>query len=104
MKPLTEVVGQAPGNVIALIQHAKVVDSAHFRDGEAGPAPDQVVAKSPRVRHGTEGVSGPSNSPDSASTGWRAAPGDGDEILVTAVIAAARQTSGRAADRRSSRA
>ena len=28
MKPLTQVVGQAPGNVIALIQHGKVVDSA----------------------------------------------------------------------------
>jgi two-component system, OmpR family, sensor histidine kinase TrcS len=38
MKPLTHLIGQAPGNVIALIQDGKVVDSAYFVDGEARPA------------------------------------------------------------------
>ena len=63
MKPLTQLIGQAPGNVIALIQHGKVVDSAYFLDGEAGPAPDAVVAKIPRAcRRGSEPASTGSNS------------------------------------------
>jgi len=58
MKPLTQVVGQAPGNVIALIQNGKVVDSAHFEDGEAGPASREVVDEIPKLaaRIGTGGV------------------------------------------------
>ncbi len=39
MKSLTVVMGQAPGNVIALIWNGRVVDSAHFVEGEAGPLP-----------------------------------------------------------------
>ncbi|PRC48408.1 two-component sensor histidine kinase, partial [Mycobacterium sp. ITM-2017-0098] len=35
MKPLIHLVGQAPGNVVALIQRGDVVDSALFLDGEA---------------------------------------------------------------------
>ena len=45
MKPLTHLIGQAPGNVIALIQDGKVVDSAYFVDGEARPAPPEAVAR-----------------------------------------------------------
>ena len=45
MKPLTHLIGQAPGNVIALIQDGKVVDSAYFVDGEARRASDDAVAK-----------------------------------------------------------
>ena len=45
MKPLTHLIGQAPGNVIALIQDGKVVDSAYFVDGEARQAPNDTVAK-----------------------------------------------------------
>jgi hypothetical protein len=39
MKPLTQLIGQAPGNVVALVQNGKVVDSALFLDGEAQQAP-----------------------------------------------------------------
>ena len=69
MKPLTHVIGQAPKNVIALIQSGKVVDSALFRDGEARPAPDEVVAQ---IAQGRDEVAAtvPSNCPASASTGW----------------------------------
>src|SRR5438874_1999796 len=45
MKPLTQLIGQAPGNVIALVQHGDVVDSAYFVDGEARPAPEEALAK-----------------------------------------------------------
>jgi two-component system sensor histidine kinase TrcS len=45
MKPLTHLIGQSPENVIALIQHGKVVDSAYFVDGEARPAPPRAVAR-----------------------------------------------------------
>jgi two-component system sensor histidine kinase TrcS len=43
MKPLTQLIGQAEGNVVALIQGGKVVDSAYFVDGEARPAPQMAV-------------------------------------------------------------
>ena len=39
MKPLTQLIGQAPGNVVALVQNGKVVESALFLDGEAQQAP-----------------------------------------------------------------
>ena len=45
MKPLKYLIGQAPENVIALIQDGKVVDSAYFVDGEARPAPPAAVAR-----------------------------------------------------------
>jgi two-component system sensor histidine kinase TrcS len=43
MKPLTQLIGQAPGNVAALVQNGKVVDSALFLDGEAQQAPAAAV-------------------------------------------------------------
>ncbi|TFV61486.1 HAMP domain-containing histidine kinase [Mycobacterium sp. PS03-16] len=43
MKPLTNLIGQAPGNVVALIQNGTVVDSAHFVDGEARTPPQAAV-------------------------------------------------------------
>jgi two-component system sensor histidine kinase TrcS len=84
MKPLTQVVGQAPGNVIALIQHGKVVDSAFFRDGEAGPAPENVVAKLPKLAW-TGGGKRSEYLPDLGEYRMEIRPGDGDELLVTAV-------------------
>lgn len=45
MKPLTQLIGQAPGNVAALIQDGRVVDSALFQDGEAQPAPEAALRK-----------------------------------------------------------
>lgn len=40
---LTAFVGQAPGNLIAVLHDGEVVQSAMFSDGEPHPAPDAVV-------------------------------------------------------------
>lgn len=40
---LTAFVGQAPGNLIALVHNGEVVQSAVFSDGEPHPAPDAVL-------------------------------------------------------------
>ena len=85
MKPLTQVVGQAPGNVIALIQNGKVVDSAHFEDGEAGPASGEVVDEIPKL---AAWIGTGKHEVDLAGHGeylMEVRPGDGDERLVTAV-------------------
>jgi two-component system, OmpR family, sensor histidine kinase TrcS len=82
MKPLTHLIGQAPGNVIALIQDGKVVDSAYFVDGEARPAPSDAVAKIAELSWtGTE----PStvDLPELGYYRMVARPGDGNELLVT---------------------
>ena len=85
MKPLTQVVGQAPGNVIALIQNGKVVDSAHFKDGEAGPASGKVIDEIPKL---AAWIGTGKQEVDLAGHGeylMEVRPGDGDERLVTAV-------------------
>jgi len=82
MKPLTHLIGQAPGNVIALIQDGKVVDSAYFVDGEARPAPDGAVAKIAELSWaGTEPRT--VDLPDLGYYRMVARPGDGNELLVT---------------------
>jgi two-component system sensor histidine kinase TrcS len=84
MKPLTHLVGQAPGNVVALIQDGKVVDSGHFFDGEARPAPAaavEAIAKLPMTGVEPRTV----HLPD---LGWYrmvSRPGDNGEILLTGV-------------------
>ncbi|MCV7300757.1 HAMP domain-containing histidine kinase [Mycobacterium barrassiae] len=84
MKPLTQLVGQAEGNVVALIQGGKVVDSAYFVDGEARPAPQQAL----------DAIAAAADEGPAAQTielpglGWYrmvSQPGDGDEVLVTGV-------------------
>src|SRR5690348_1699565 len=45
MKPLTQVVGQAPGNIVLLVRDGEVVDSALFGDGDAGPVPAAAIAE-----------------------------------------------------------
>jgi len=84
MKPLTYLIGQAPGNVIALIQNGKVVDSAYFMDGEARPASPETVARIAEMSWtGTE-----PRTVELPGKDWYrmvARPGDGDEILVTGV-------------------
>ena len=84
MKPLTQVVGQAPKNVIALIQNGKVVDSAIFHDGTAGPAPEDVVAEIPELAMEYTGKHDVW-LPDLGEYIMETRPGDGDELLVTAV-------------------
>jgi two-component system, OmpR family, sensor histidine kinase TrcS len=84
MKPLTQLIGQAPGNVIALIQHGKVVDSAYFTDGESRPAPPEAVARIAELSWtGTEPRTIKLPGLDYYRMVGR--PGDGDEILVTGV-------------------
>ncbi len=83
MKPLTQLIGQAPENVIALIQHGKVVDSAYFVDGEAragaarGRSADRrIVVDGRRTAHGQ--TSRPRLLPDGGPPGRRRrSPGDG---------------------------
>jgi two-component system sensor histidine kinase TrcS len=82
MKPLTHLIGQAPGNVIALIQDGKVVDSAYFVDGEARRAPDDAVAKIAELPW-AGGEAHTVKLPDLGYYRMVGRPGDGDEILVT---------------------
>jgi two-component system, OmpR family, sensor histidine kinase TrcS len=84
MKPLTYLIGQAPENVIALIQHGKVVDSAYFVDGEARPAPPAAVARIAELSW-TGAEPRTVELPDLDWYRMVARPGDGDEILVTGV-------------------
>ena len=84
MKPLTQLIGQAPGNVIALIQHGKVVDSAYFVDGEARPAPPAAVARIAELSW-AGGVPRTVELPDLDYYRMLGRPGDGDEVLVTGV-------------------
>ncbi|SEH65232.1 two-component system, OmpR family, sensor histidine kinase TrcS [Mycolicibacterium rutilum] len=84
MKPLTHLIGQAPDNVVALIQNGTVVDSAHFIDGDAVPAPPAVVDAIGRMSWDTAGP----HTVKLPELGWyrmESRPGDGDEMLVTAV-------------------
>jgi two-component system sensor histidine kinase TrcS len=84
MKPLKYLIGQAPENVIALIQHGKVVDSAYFVDGEARPAPPAAIARIAELTW-TGGEPRTVKLPDLDYYRLVARPGDGDEILVTGV-------------------
>lgn len=84
MKPLTHLIGQAPGNVVALIQNGKVVDSAQFGDGEAGPASPAAVAEI-AAQSWTDPAPRTVKLPE---LGWYrmvSRPGDGDEVLVVGV-------------------
>ncbi|MHA0286691.1 sensor histidine kinase [Mycobacterium sp. C3-094] len=44
MKPVTRLIGQAPGNVVVLMRDGVVVDSAYFGDGDARTAPAEATA------------------------------------------------------------
>ncbi|MGV0852107.1 sensor histidine kinase [Mycolicibacterium phlei] len=84
MKPLTHLIGQAPDNVVALIQGGRVVDSAYFVDGEAVPAPPAVVDAIAQMSW--SGVE--PHTVKLPELGWyrmMSRPGDGDEIMVTGV-------------------
>ena len=84
MKSLTQLIGQAEGNVVALIQGGKVVDSAYFVDGEARPAPQTAVD----AIADTSAAGAVEHSVELPGLGWYrmvSRPGDGDEILVTGV-------------------
>jgi two-component system sensor histidine kinase TrcS len=84
MKPLKYLIGQAPENVIALIQHGKVVDSAYFVNGEARPAPPAAIARIAELTW-TGAEPRTVKLPDLDYYRMVARPGDGGEILVTGV-------------------
>ena len=84
MKPLAHLIGQAPGNVVMLIQHGKVVDSALFADGDAGPAPAEVVDEVGALSWTTSGTQ-TVWLPDLGTYRMESRPGDGDEVLITGV-------------------
>ena len=44
MKPLNQLIGQAPGNIVVLIRDGGVVDSALFGDGDATAVPQDTLA------------------------------------------------------------
>ncbi|GAB3221198.1 sensor histidine kinase [Mycolicibacterium hippocampi] len=84
MKPLGYVMGQAPGNVIALIQNGRVVDSAHFVGGEAEPLPPEAVATIENLSP----LGAEPRTVELPGLEWYrmvSHPGDGDEVLVTGV-------------------
>ncbi len=84
MKPLKYLIGQAPENVIALIQNGKVVDSAYFVNGDARPAPPAAVARIAELSW-TSAEPRTVELPDLDYYRLVARPGDGGEILVTGV-------------------
>lgn len=84
MKPLQDFVGQAPGNVIALIRNGEVVDSAYFLGDEGRPVPRAAVQN--LLQASTFGAE--PGSIELPGLGWYriiSRPGDGDETLVTGV-------------------
>lgn len=84
MKPLTNLIGQAPDNVVALIQDGQVVDAAHFLDGSAEQAPAGAVARIAEMSW----TDPQPRTVELPGLGWyrmAGRPGDGNEVLVTAV-------------------
>ncbi|HEV7423390.1 MAG TPA: HAMP domain-containing sensor histidine kinase [Mycobacterium sp.] len=82
MKPLTQLVGQAPGNVVALVSNGEIVDSALFGDGDAGPAPTAAIAEITRLP--MDGVEPASVwLPELGMYRMVSRPGAQGEILVT---------------------
>jgi two-component system sensor histidine kinase TrcS len=84
MKPLVHLIGQAPDNVVALIQDGQVVDAAHFLDGSAEQAPAEAVARIAEMAW----TDPQPRSVELPGLGWYrmvGRPGAGNEILVTGV-------------------
>ncbi|MGE2717406.1 sensor histidine kinase [Mycolicibacterium litorale] len=84
MKPLTQLMGQAPGNVVALVRGGDVVDSAHFVDGEAQAVPPAALA----AMVADASTDAHPRTVELPGLGWYrmvSHPGDGDEVLVTGV-------------------
>jgi two-component system sensor histidine kinase TrcS len=82
MKPLTQLIGQAPGNVLALIQDGKVVDSAFFADGEARAAPPAAVQRIAELSW-TGAEPRTIELPELGFYRMVSRPGEGGEVLVT---------------------
>ncbi|MCF6388381.1 HAMP domain-containing histidine kinase [Mycobacterium sp. MBM] len=84
MKPLVNLIGQAQGNVVALIQDGRVVDSAHFLADEAVPAPPEALSTITE----TAWTDGQIRTVQLPGLGWYrmvGQPGENGEMLVTGV-------------------
>ncbi|MET0896403.1 MAG: HAMP domain-containing sensor histidine kinase [Mycobacterium sp.] len=84
MKPLKDFLGQAPGNVIALIRNGQVVDSAHFVGDEGRPAPPAALEDLAQAT----AIGAEPRSIELPGLGWYrmiSRPGDAGEVLVTGV-------------------
>lgn len=84
MKPLVHLIGQAQGNVVALIQDGQVVDSAHFGADDATPAPPQALSTIAQ----TSWTDGQIHTVELPGLGWYrmvGQPGEAGEMLVTGV-------------------
>jgi two-component system, OmpR family, sensor histidine kinase TrcS len=82
MKPLSQLIGQAPGNIVVLIRDGRVVDSALFGDGDATSVPPETLAD----------ILEEADAPSQSETEWvdglgmyrfTGRPGGPGEILVT---------------------
>lgn len=82
MKPLTQLIGQAPGNIVVLIRDGEVVDAALFGDGEAGPPPAAALAELTR-RSGAASAPERVWLPDLGMYRLTSRPGEPGEVLVT---------------------
>lgn len=84
MKPLVYLMGQAPGNVVAIVRDGQVVDTAHFVDGEAQPAP----AATAQALAGLSLSESDARNVKLPELGWYrmvSRPGDAGEVLITGV-------------------
>lgn len=84
LKPLSQFVGQAPGNLIVLVRNGQVVDSSLFADGESTVAPPDVLGSIMNLPLS----SGPSvDVPLAGIGGYRvqSRPVEGGEVLVSGV-------------------
>jgi two-component system, OmpR family, sensor histidine kinase TrcS len=82
MKPLSQLIGQAPGNIVVLIRDGRAIDSALFGDGDATSVPPETLA----------GILEHADTPSQSETEWldglgqyrfTGRPGGPGEILIT---------------------
>ncbi|MDV3125431.1 HAMP domain-containing histidine kinase [Mycobacterium sp. 21AC1] len=83
-KALTAFVGQAPGNLIAVLHDGEVVQSAVFSDGEPRPAPPAVV-RALDERSWDDGESGTVKLPVLGSYRLASQPAGDGHLLVSGV-------------------
>ncbi|BBY31138.1 sensor histidine kinase [Mycolicibacterium sediminis] len=93
MKPLTYLIGQAPGNIVVLMRDGQVVDTAMFGDGDATAAPPSAVRELTE-RAGTLDESVNLWLPDLGKYRLTSRPAGPGEVLLTA--ASLRQASAAA--------
>ena len=84
MKPLTMLIGQAPGNVVVLARDGRIVDSALFGDGDAGSVPAAALDEIATDQWWTNGETRTDWLPGLGTYRVTTRPGDAGETLITA--------------------